>query len=128
MVRPGRWLICRTAAPALVGALREALERQHAAFDVAAFEPRAVVDTIVAWIARPAADQAAWELAGFALLAYPVLPVLACRLWRWLGHEGEPTLEAFGATRRPSGPLALERLAPISAATLAPCLPPTLVR
>ncbi|HMG56675.1 MAG TPA: hypothetical protein VK601_24410, partial [Kofleriaceae bacterium] len=118
-------------APApLLAALRAGLDRQQATLEFAAFDLREVVDSIFDWTAQLAQDpqHGHWQLKGLALLAYPILPALSCRLWSWLGGEGEPTIERFGQAARPSGALALDRLAPISRSTLTPCLPATLER
>lgn len=114
----------------LLGTLRSLLERQRTALDFPTFDPKQVVSTIFEWVTQLGRDPQPghWQLKGLALLAYPIIPATSCRLWSWLGGEGEPAIERFAQAARPSGPPPLDQLSPISRSTLTPCLPETLGR
>jgi methionyl-tRNA synthetase len=62
-------------------------------------EARAVLD---GWMRRGAQSDVGWQT-GLALLAEPIMPVLAKRVWERLGHTGRPGLAALEASARPVG-------------------------
>jgi methionyl-tRNA synthetase len=73
----------------------------------------------------PTVQDRYWFIKGLAVLAYPLMPDFASRLWRSLGHAGEPSLVAFWALTVPGKPMfgvpAILRIE-----DLYPCLPETL--
>jgi methionyl-tRNA synthetase len=114
----------------LLGALRSLLERQRTGLDFPTFDLREVVSALFDWLPQLTREpqHGYWQLKGLALLAYPVLPAMSCRLWSWLGGAGEPTLERFPDATRLAGPPPVDHLEPINRSTLTPCLPDTLRR
>ncbi|MFI9720178.1 class I tRNA ligase family protein [Streptomyces sp. NPDC052396] len=118
-------------APALVTALEALLAEQSAALDGhRVHTPRAVAALDRWWaddaLAHTAPDGAYWWLKGLALLAFPVMPSLAERVWQGLGGSGEPRSAGYPAAT-PVRPLpAAPGLPRALAAELESCLPRTL--
>jgi methionyl-tRNA synthetase len=80
-----------TAPSALAGRLDELLAVQERALDPANDDLPRVLAAVHAWVDDGApAGGAAWWLRGLALLAAPVTPEFAGRLWGSLGLAGEP--------------------------------------
>ena len=94
-------------APAerVVERLDDLLASQERALDPTDQDPAATMTAVHAWVddAAGTADPG-WWLKGLALLAAPVLPEFAGRLWRSLGATGEPMVDRF--TEPAAGPRA----------------------
>jgi methionyl-tRNA synthetase len=84
-----------TVPSGLADRLATLLYRQERALDPENDDLPAVLSAVTAWIddGAPAAA-GAWWLRGLALLAAPVTPDFAGRLWRSLGLAGEPVRSA----------------------------------
>lgn len=81
---------------ALADRLDRSLSEQERALDPADHDLAGVLAAVHAWIDDGApARGAAWWLRGLALLAAPVTPDFATRLWRALGLAGEPSVSRF---------------------------------
>ncbi|MEV4641997.1 class I tRNA ligase family protein [Actinoplanes sp. NPDC049548] len=86
-----------TAPSALMSRLDELLSAQDRALAPANDDLPAVVSAVNAWVDDGApSDGAAWWLRGLALLAAPVTPDFAGRLWQSLGLAGEPLVHSSG--------------------------------
>jgi methionyl-tRNA synthetase len=117
---------------ALLARVEALLQAQDLALDLGGLRLAAVVPPIDAWIAdAPAFTQdpatAYWWLKAMALLASPLMPHFGAKVWRALGHAGDPTLADFLAC--PEGIDAAgigATFAAISPEELRPCLPETL--
>lgn len=136
-----------TAAHAAAGAtgyddgvmrhLEDELRAQSGALDPATFDIAAAHDGVQRWLRRapdptaPADAALAW-LAGFSVLASPILPGSARRVWSWLGLPGEPSLhhldEGCGRPRAPGPHVPLAPFQELTWARLDPALPAALRR
>jgi methionyl-tRNA synthetase len=117
--------------------LEHELRAQSAALCPERFDVAAAAAAVDRWLRRapeadaPADAALAW-LAGFSLLAWPVLPRSAGQVWRWLGLPGEPSLDRVDEGRsrpRPADPhVPLARFQALTWARLNPSLPTALRR
>jgi methionyl-tRNA synthetase len=85
-------------APArLLARLEELLRAQSRALDPTSHDLPAAVATIQSWVddGESLTSGGVWWLAGLALLACPVLPDFAARLWHALGRSGRPLIDGF---------------------------------
>ena len=101
-------LYARLPDPAAVLRRMATLASQERALDPTDQDPAATMTAVHAWVddAAGTADPG-WWLKGLALLAAPVLPEFAGRLWRSLGATGEPTgRPVHRAGRGPRAPVA----------------------
>jgi methionyl-tRNA synthetase len=114
------------------------LRTQSAFLDPDTFDLGGAFSSVERWLERSRAltstraAAVAW-LTGLALLAYPILPNSARRLWSLLGLPGTPSLDALDRDARPQIPepgAPLPTLVPqyreLSRAELDTCLPPKL--
>jgi methionyl-tRNA synthetase len=114
------------------------LRTQSAFLDPDTFDLGGAFSSVERWLERSRAltstraAAVAW-LTGLALLAYPILPNSARRLWSLLGLPGTPSLDALDRDARPQIPepgAPLPTLVPqyreLSRAELDACLPPKL--
>jgi methionyl-tRNA synthetase len=90
--------------------LKADLRAQAAAFEIGSFDIASAFSAVKRWIARAQAlsttstAAAAW-IAGFALLAAPVMPGLAGWVWAQLGLSGEPTIKTILGQGSSFGPV-----------------------
>jgi methionyl-tRNA synthetase len=117
---------------ALLARVEALIQAQDQALDLGQLRLAQVVPPIDAWIAEapaftrePAA--AYWWLKALALLAYPLMPQFATKVWRALGHADAPTLMEFLACPEAINTASIgTTFAPISLEQLRPCFPETL--
>lgn len=107
------------------------LRTQSDFLDPATFDLDGAFSCAERWLERARAFTATpgaaltW-LAGLALLAYPVLPNVARRVWSLLGLPGTPSLERFAPCRAPEPGAPLPTYRDLTRAELDACLPATL--
>ncbi|MFE2140785.1 class I tRNA ligase family protein [Streptomyces sp. NPDC059456] len=86
--------------PGVLGRLERALTHQSAVLDPDTFDLAGAWTAVDRWIATAGAltatagTAAAWLL-GFSVLAAPVMPSLAQRVWELVGQPGTPTIAAL---------------------------------
>ncbi|MFG2149500.1 class I tRNA ligase family protein [Streptomyces sp. NPDC048696] len=120
-------------APATASAelLESLLAEQSAALDATRVSTRRAVAALDRWcaddaVAHAAEDGAYWWLKGLSLLAFPVMPDLAERIWQALGGTGEPRAAAFLAPTPADRTVPAPGFSRVGAADLDACLPDTL--
>lgn len=121
------------AAPGrVVERLGALLDEQSAALDTTRVSTRRAALAVDRWgadtaLSRTAEDGSYWWLKGLSLLAFPVMPALAERIWQALGGTGEPRASAFLTPTPPRLPHPAVRAFPrVTAADLDACLPDSL--
>ncbi|MGZ9706626.1 methionine--tRNA ligase [Pseudomonas sp. GNP013] len=113
--------------------LDAAVERLALAFRLDAVSVRDAWDVLHQWMQCPERDvtdsaQAYLWLKGLAYLAAPTMPRVAAYLWQRLGHDGLPSLQGLYSASTPRETRAPRpRFKPLSPASLAPCLPASVV-
>lgn len=130
LIPPG--IVIGTPPAPLLALLDELLGRQDRALDPACFALVDVVAPLQAWLDRrtafaPLPSDQYWWRKGLALLAAPLLPQMAERLWREAGMAGQPSLAEYleiGAIRMADQPL--WSATPLTRQDLKPCLPASL--
>ena len=111
------------------------LRIQAAFLNPETFDLAGAFSCVERWLQRSPAlaaqpDGAATWLTGLALLAYPILPDAAQRVWRGLDLPGEPSIDgldrAFARPEAPAGGLTLTPYRSLARAELNACLPAAL--
>jgi methionyl-tRNA synthetase len=107
------------------------LRTQADFLDPATFDLNGAFSCVERWLERSRAFAATpgaalgW-LAGLSLLAYPVLPNMARRVWSLLGLPGTPSLDGFTSRSAPEPGAPLPAYRELTRAELDACLPETL--
>jgi methionyl-tRNA synthetase len=130
--------VAKSFDPSVLRYLEADFKAQASAFDMGTFDIASIFSTIPRWIGRAPAMMATPEtaitwLAGFSLLASPVMPQLANWTWEQIRPGKELSIKGVLARHDTNGiipstkPMPL-RKAPLSRAEFNACLPPHMRR
>lgn len=119
--------------PGVIRYLEAELESQSTFLDPDTFDLAGAFATVERWLHRvPAlnatADSAAAWLLGFALLAAPILPDAARRVWSGLSLPGSPTLDVLEHGFSPPAAVDVPSFRSLTRTQLNGCLPTSLRR
>jgi methionyl-tRNA synthetase len=126
-------LTVRPASGELSALLQQFLCEQDQAFSLGSLSLARIPRLVESWVDKvPGAvfvdpNEAHLWLKGLALLAAPLMPRFASRLWSALGHCGDPVRSELHTLRTPCGWRGSAPFEPLSVESLAPCLPKHLV-